>query len=75
MDEETGEGIVAKYKVTTRKKLTIHRIADCFDCDWSASDYKDYRMAEKCRKHVAETGHTVGYETGTSTVYSRGGIA
>lgn len=63
------------YKVNIRKKLTVHRIADCFNCAWRVDDYRDDKMADKCRKHVAETGHTVGYETGTSTIYSRGSIA
>ena len=61
-----------KYEILTRKKSITHRIADCWDCAWMTDDYLDNNMADKCRKHVAETGHTVGYETGTSTIYSRG---
>lgn len=50
-------------------KQIIHRIADCYDCGFYLDDYKDNAMADKARRHAEETGHTVGYETGTSTIY------
>lgn len=63
------------YNVESNGKSIVHRVADCFDCGWRAEDYRDNRMADKARAHVAQTGHTVGYETGTSTLYTKGSIA
>lgn len=59
-------------KVTGRKNI-LHRLAECVDCDWQAADYRDRNMPAKCKRHVEQTGHTVVYETGTSTRYRRAG--
>lgn len=66
---------MALYNVETGRKSILHRVADCHDCEWCLQDYRDNRMADKARQHVAQTGHTVGYETGTSTLYTKGSIA
>lgn len=52
-----------------KPKRITHRLADCCDCDFYLDDYRDKNMTQKTRRHVEKTGHTVVYETGSSTRY------
>lgn len=50
------------------KKVLIHAIATCHDCDWVE---EDYNLAQKeGRKHALRTGHEVDIQTGYTQTYN-----
>lgn len=53
--------------MSASKKIVIHAVADCADCDFVEDDYNT--AITKGRNHAIRTGHTVQMETSRSWAY------
>ena len=51
-----------KVTVANRRPWLIHSLADCRDCDWSATNWQT--AVKEGREHARKTGHEVELETG-----------